>query len=320
MNMKKMLVFPIVFLIVIATAAALVTYTGAPQMPYIIYGVVDWNSQGLGSVDVQITNSDTGYVVIVKTNSDGYWQQDSGNWLTSSAGRTPVVKAIPGVYPGDTIRVKALDGCGTADTCEKVFNAGASGYADWASVDLSLTGVLVSTPEPSSSSGGGSGGGGGGGSGGSGVVWDCGEWSVCQDNTQSRTCTQKGVYTKSESQECIVLVEPPVVKPPVIPPVEPPVDPCEGNTQCGECGNSDCLIVPPDDEETLKDFLIKLIAVIIGVFAWGAGFKGLILYYLNEAKKADAAGDKELAKKHRARAEKMAKTVITNFLAGKYKK
>ena len=58
----------------------------------------------------------------------------------------------------------------------------------------------------------------------------------------------------------------------------------------------------------------------IGVFAWGAGFKGLIIYYLNKAKEADIVGDKELAKKHRDRAEKMARTVITNFLAGKYKK
>ncbi|MCH9028630.1 MAG: hypothetical protein IH819_03235 [Bacteroidetes bacterium] len=35
---------------------------------------------------------------------------------------------------------------------------------------------------------------------------------------------------------------------------------------------------------------------------------------------AKQAGDKELAQKYRDRAEKMAKTVVFNFLAGKYKK
>ncbi len=78
----------------------------------------------------------------------------------------------------------------------------------------------------------------------------------------------------------------------------------------------------PDDEEedepsNLQTILITLIATIIGLFAWGKGFAGLIKYYL---RLADKTNDKELAKKYRARAEKMARTVITNFLAGKYKK
>ena len=60
-----------------------------------------------------------------------------------------------------------------------------------------------------------------------------------------------------------------------------------------------------------------MIASVIGVFAWGKGFAGLIKYYL---RKADETDDRELAKKYRDRAEKMAKTVVINFLAGKYKK
>jgi hypothetical protein len=76
----------------------------------------------------------------------------------------------------------------------------------------------------------------------------------------------------------------------------------------------------PTKWDEIKDWLIGLIAGIIGVFAWGKGFAGLIKYYLKKAKEADKIGDKELAGKYRERAEKMAKTTITNFLAGKYKK
>ncbi len=101
----------------------------------------------------------------------------------------------------------------------------------------------------------------------------------------------------------------PVTPPPVI--IEKII--CEDGTEVSEA--SECPIVEPEDN--LKTILITLIATIIGLFAWGKGFAGLIKYYL---RLADETKDKELAKKYRARAEKMAKTVVTNFLAGKYKK
>ena len=120
-------------------------------------------------------------------------------------------------------------------------------------------------------------------------------------------------------------VEPPVqppIDPPVTPPVEPPVDPptvteyvCEDGTTVEKA--EDC---PEEPNNTLRDLLIGMIATIIAMFGWGKGFAGLIKYYLNKAKEAEADGDKELAKKYRERAEKMARTVITNFMAGKYKK
>ena len=83
--------------------------------------------------------------------------------------------------------------------------------------------------------------------------------------------------------------------------------------------------LPSDDDDedegsNLKTILITLIAAIIGFFGWGKGFAGLIKYYLRKADEAAKAGDKELAAKYRARAEKMARTVVTNYLAGKYKK
>tara|TARA_Y100000310_G_scaffold57061_1_gene52303 strand:+ start:2147 stop:2908 length:762 start_codon:yes stop_codon:yes gene_type:complete len=76
----------------------------------------------------------------------------------------------------------------------------------------------------------------------------------------------------------------------------------------------------PEPEDAVREWLIGLIAGIIGVFAWGAGFAGLIKYYLRKATEERKAGNIKLANKYRNRAEKMAKTVITNFLAGKYKK
>jgi len=96
------------------------------------------------------------------------------------------------------------------------------------------------------------------------------------------------------------IVEPPVppITPPVTPPVVPPVEP------------------PVEPESDLKTILITMIASIIGIFAWGKGFAALIKYYLRKAEETSG----EEAKKYRARAEKMAKTVVFNFLAGKYKK
>lgn len=109
---------------------------------------------------------------------------------------------------------------------------------------------------------------------------------------------------------------------PVVEPESAPVEPviikkviCEDGTEVSEA--SECPIVEPEEKDTLQTILITLIAAIIGLFAWGKGFAGLIKYYLRLAKETD---DKELAKKYRARAEKMAKTTVTNFLAGKYKK
>ena len=80
---------------------------------------------------------------------------------------------------------------------------------------------------------------------------------------------------------------------------------------------SDC---PKEDYSSLQILLIGMIAAIIGIFSWGKGFAGLIKYYLRLAKEAKGRGERELAIKYQQRAEKMAKTVLTNFMAGKYKK
>ena len=144
-------------------AVALVQYTGPPQMPYLVYGHVNWNDQLLAGTRLEITNQNTGFTKMIVTNVDGYWQEDSGSWQTNAAGRPPVMY-------GDTIKVRALDGCGTGDTCEKSFEAhtGSLGsYKDWAVVNLELTGTLscppISCPSCGSCGGGGSSSGGGGG-------------------------------------------------------------------------------------------------------------------------------------------------------------
>ena len=101
---------------------------------------------------------------------------------------------------------------------------------------------------------------------------------------------------------------PPVVTPPVTPPTTPPVEPPVTPP------------VKPEPSNPLQTLLIGMIAAIIGIFAWGKGFSGLSKYYLKKAEEATKAGDSELAKKYQDRATKMAKTVLTNFMAGKYKK
>lgn len=95
--------------------------------------------------------------------------------------------------------------------------------------------------------------------------------------------------------------------------------------------------VPVSDEGDLSQLQLLslgMIAAVIGIFSWGKGFAGLIKWRLGKAKKelrianaAKNAGDMSLYKvhldlsvKHQKTAEKMSKTVLTNFMAGKYKK
>ncbi len=115
-----------------------------------------------------------------------------------------------------------------------------------------------------------------------------------------------------EPTEPVVPVEPVTPTEPVVEPVTP-VEPTEPVIE---------LVTPetPEEGNNLLTVLITLIAGIIGMFAWGKGFAGLIKYYLRKGQEARKEGDKELAEKYEARASKMAKTVVTNFLAGKYKK
>src|SRR3990167_6799268 len=83
-KMKKLILFLTMFCLMLASANALVTYTGQPQFPYIVYGHVDWQSQALGGARVELTNQNTGYSTIITTNEDGYWQEEATNWLTIS--------------------------------------------------------------------------------------------------------------------------------------------------------------------------------------------------------------------------------------------
>ena len=316
---KKLLTFVTIFCLMLASVSALVRYTGPPQLPYLVFGTVEVNGNPGNNVQLTILNQGTTFTKTVTANSDGYWQEDVGNWLTNFAGRPPV-------QFGDNIVITAVNSCGTGDTCQKSFLAYTPGYDDWAKIDFSLTGTIPTPPPPPtpapSSGGGGSSGGGSSDSGrGSGVRWDCEDWSVCKDGKQSRKCKDKtSTATSTSTQSCIESkpTPTPTSTPDTPEPKEPVVTPTP--TPTPEPTTPVESPVEPDDPNELRDMLLRLIAAVIGVFAWGAGFRALIIHYLNKAKEADKAGDKVLAAKHRARSEKMAKTVVLNFLAGKYKK
>src|SRR3990167_7100308 len=138
--MKKLITFLALFCVMIASVNALVVYTGSPSLPYILFGFVDWQSKALGGARVELTNQNTGYSTIIRTNVDGYWQEEGSNWLTAFAERDPVLA-------GDIIKVKVLDGCGTNDVCEKTFTAKINPNKFSAQLDLSLSGVLI-PPSP----------------------------------------------------------------------------------------------------------------------------------------------------------------------------
>lgn len=112
------------------------------------------------------------------------------------------------------------------------------------------------------------------------------------------------------------VVEPPVVTPPITPPTPPPVTPPTPPPVTPPVEPP----VEPEPSNNLVTLILGMIASILVIFGWGKGFAGLIKYYLKKSEEAQKAGDLELAKKYQDRATKMAKTVLTNFMAGKYKK
>ena len=271
--MKKIFVILTMFLLLALGVSALVKYTGIPQFPYLVYGNVNWNSQFLGGVRVELTNQNTGYSTIIITNIDGYWQEDGSNWLTNNVARPPIIF-------GDNIKVKTLDGCGSADTCEVTFSAFSAGNENFARKDLSVTGALLPSPSPSGGGGGGgsSGGSGGGGSG-SVPAWTCQEWTTCDNGQQTRICTLNQ-YTSKEKRICVIpepiVIKPeePVITPPVV--VLPEQYTCSDGTKVDK--KEDCPIKSKEHEEVIVEKINKLkvtgiigaslAALIIGLYLW----------------------------------------------------
>jgi len=96
---------------------------------------------------------------------------------------------------------------------------------------------------------------------------------------------------------------------------------CEDGTEVASA--EDCPVVSDgwwNVNYTIAVSVLGLIALVLGIFKWGKGFKGLIEYRLKLAKNAKAKGNKAEAKKQLGIAIKMAKTVIKRAKEGKYKK
>jgi len=196
MKMKQIISLLVALCLVVMPAVALVDYTGNPSMPYLVYGFVNWNDQLLSGTRLEITNQGTGMVKIIATNSDGYWQEDAMSWLTSSGYRLPI-------QGGDVIKVKALDGCGTGDTCEKTFIAFSGDKTEYykaaGRVDLSLTGELVCPPVSCPSCGSCDCGGGGSSCSGGGTV--------CDYSYSKEICNNKYPCIKESCPELITCPE-----------------------------------------------------------------------------------------------------------------
>ncbi len=134
------------------SVSALVKYGGTPQPPYLVFGHVSWNDQLLMGARLEIINQNTRYTKQITTDNHGYWQEETGNWLTIAAGRPPV-------QYGDVIIIKVLDGCGVGDTCSKSITVMSEGNEYKAEIDFDITGELqcppISCPSCSCSGGGG---------------------------------------------------------------------------------------------------------------------------------------------------------------------
>ena len=306
--MKKMALIGILIL-----AFSLISGSALAQSfcfpPYPVYGKVDFFGLPVGHIVLSVNS-----VVIEESdvNSVGEYSFDLGN-----------MEGCYFTHIGQTGRISA---CNTEPTCNFDFIVGST-------VQVKRNFKFVAVPPvevPSDTSIISGGGGGGGGGGGNAPIWTCQEWTECLNGVQSQTCTEsKYNYKSTEKRSCTIApVVVPVIPTEPIVPIEPepatvvtPVYNCPDGTQVTDLAKCpEKQVIPPEPESNLFDYLIYLIAGIIALFAWGKGFAGLIKYYMNKSKEAEQAGDKELAKKYRERAEKMAKSVITNYLAGKYKK
>ena len=137
--MRKIILSLFIICMMSMSVSALVSYTGVPILPYLVYGDVEWNDQMLSGTRLELTNQNTGFTKTITTDSNGYWQEDAGNWKTVSSNRPPIMY-------GDVISIKALDGCGTGDICTKTFTAYGTNYENSAIINIELTGTLVCAP------------------------------------------------------------------------------------------------------------------------------------------------------------------------------
>ena len=151
--MKKIITF------VILVCMMVVVVSASPQPPYILYGTVEWNNDGLSGSKLDITVN--GIKDTVVTDGSGVWQYSVLSYSNE-----------------DIITLHVLDGCGIGDTCTKTVIIGSEGYKDYAQVDFSITGTLSCPPTSCPTC---SGGGGGGSS--------CSEY-VCDRDYPSEKCDE----------------------------------------------------------------------------------------------------------------------------------
>ncbi len=111
----------------------------APQPPYMLFGIVEWNGEAISGSKLDITVN--GIKSTVVTDGSGVWQYSVLSYAND-----------------DVITLHILDGCGTGDICTKSVIVGAIGTKDYAQVDFSITGNLVCPPTSCPSCGGGGGG------------------------------------------------------------------------------------------------------------------------------------------------------------------
>ena len=246
--MKKIIVLFIAFCLLATSVSALVPYTGAPSLPYLIYGHVSWNDQLLAGARIEISNQATGYTKQITTDSNGYWQEETGNWLTTLASRHPVLGYIEGIYDGDTIKIKILDGCGTGDTCEKTFIAYSVGYEEWAEIDFDINGELSCPPIncPSCSCGGGSSGG------------------SCPSYDLTDACDEIEELCPTEFNNLCDLTTDPCPEPTT----------CPEEKVCPEPEEPICPVMPSDN---------NLAAILSGIFGALIGGSGIYFYKKREA-------------------------------------
>lgn len=298
----KPILFILLAVLLCVPALALVEYTGQPSPPYMILGEVKNNGVEIIGAVVTVENRNTGYSITTRTNENGKYLFNGMSFLTTDAGRPPVMY-------GDNIVVTVTQGCGANDVCSKSFMAytgsSASMYKDYAIANFAVTGtspcppcncaVCPSCPSSSCNC----------------PDCDCGSDSGYISYCSESSCRSKYPCPEVAEKECEQVICPSDTTP------YGSCNSCCADKECEECVEKDCPECP--DTSFLFSILLSLAGIVLGGFGWYSGYKGLINYYVNKGKEAEKAGDKKTAQEYYNRAAKMINTAVLKAKEGQYK-
>jgi len=277
-KMKKIILFLVMFCVMAFTAMAI------PQVPYILYGHVDWSNAPYSGATLEITHN--GVTQNVVTDGNGAWSYQLSTYTI-----------------GAPVNLKVTDGCGTGDVCTKSVVLGSIGNEDFAEVSFSLSGVLtcpiVNCP---SCSGGGC---------------SC-SYSESKCNNlyppTKETCTTIWYETGDCPAEKVCPPEKVCGEVPTCETCPEVISECE---ECPETAEFSSIVFIVGG---IISVLFAIAGLVLGGYKWFPGLKGLSNYYIQQGLELMKQGKFEEAQKKINQGLKTMKTAVEKGKEGEYNK